>query len=93
MKRFFVIIVVALLRDNCAVDANTNVEFMKILRFRIRDFIWRIEIKYCKNDRDLKNKSWHDILLERFLIQQIRIANFLVIIIRNRRDIVALMWR
>jgi hypothetical protein len=50
-------IVAALLRDNRAVNANTNVEFVKILRFRIRDFTRRIEITYRKNDRDLKNKS------------------------------------
>jgi hypothetical protein len=93
MKKFFVMIVVALLRDSRAVDANTNVEFVKTLRFRIRDFTRRIEIKYHKNDWDLKNKSWHDILLEKSLIQQIRIANFLVIMIRSRRDIIALTWR
>jgi hypothetical protein len=57
MKRFFMMIIVALLRDNCAVDANTNVEFVKTLRFRIRDFTQRIKIRYRKNDRDLKNKS------------------------------------
>jgi hypothetical protein len=57
MKRFFVMIVAALLRDNRAVDANTNVEFVKTLRFRIRDFTRRIKVRYRKNDRDLKNKS------------------------------------
>jgi hypothetical protein len=93
MKRFFVMIVAALLRDNRVINANTNVEFIKTLRFRIRDFIRRIEARYRKNDRDLKNKSWHDVLLERFLIQQIRIANFLVVMIRSRRDIVVLTWR
>jgi hypothetical protein len=93
MKKFFMMIVVALLRNSRAVNANTNVEFMKTFRFRIRDFTRRIKVRYRKNDRDFKNKSWHDVLLQRFLIQQIRIANFLAIIIRNRRDIVALTWR
>jgi hypothetical protein len=45
------------LYNNHAVDVNTNVEFVKILRFRIRDFTRRIEIKYRKNDRDLKDKN------------------------------------
>jgi hypothetical protein len=50
-------IVAALLCDNRAVDANTNVEFMKTFRFKIRDFTRRIKVRYRKNDRDLKNKS------------------------------------
>jgi hypothetical protein len=48
-------IVAALLHNNRAIDANTNVEFVKILRFRIRDLTHRIKVKYCKNNRDLKN--------------------------------------
>jgi hypothetical protein len=57
MKKFFMMIVAALLRDNRAVDTNTNVEFVKTFRFRIRDFTRHIEVRYRKNNQDLKNKS------------------------------------
>jgi hypothetical protein len=50
-------IVAALLHNSRAIDANTNIEFMKTFRFKIRDFTRRIKIRYRKNDRDLKSKS------------------------------------
>jgi hypothetical protein len=57
MKRFFVMIIAALLRNNHAVDVNTNVEFVKTFRFRVRNFTRRIKVRYHKNNRDLKNKN------------------------------------
>ena len=81
VDRYFSVTAGALLRDARGVDDATTAEEIEALRSRVRGFSRRHEARSRMLARAAKGQSWRDTLLERSLLQQQRIADFLAVMV------------